>query len=199
MYIILGIVSYFIGSIPFSYLLPKWIGKIDIRLHGSGNTGTTNVLRTLGMKVGILSFIGDFLKWIVPTAVGMIVLGEIGAIIGGSMAVLGHCYSIWLKFKGGKGVATSAGVLIILMPDIFLILLMTQFIIIALSRYMSFASISSAVLLPLFAVLFSKSLEIVIFSVCLGLFVLYKHHTNIKRLLNGTESKLKIKSKKSDI
>ena len=193
MIIVFGILSYLIGSIPFSYLLPKWIGKIDIRVHGSGNTGTTNVLRTLGMKVGILSFIGDFFKGILPTLLGLIFWGEIGAIVGGAMAVIGHCYSVWLKFKGGKGVATSAGVLIILLPKIFVILLICQFAIIGLFKYMSLASISSAILLPILSIMFDLSFEVVLFSFLLGLFVLFKHRANIKRLLNGTESKLKIK------
>lgn len=193
MIIVFGILSYLIGSIPFSYLLSKWIGKIDIRVHGSGNTGTTNVLRTLGMKVGILSFIGDFFKGILPTLLGLLFWGEIGAIVGGSMAVIGHCYSVCLKFKGGKGVATSAGVLIILLPKIFIILLICQFAIIGLFKYMSLASISSAILLPIFSIVFDLSFEVVLFSFLLGLFVLFKHRANIKRLLNGTESKLKIK------
>ena len=85
MYLILGICSYLIGSIPFSYLIPKWIGKIDIRTMGSGNTGTTNVVRTLGMKVGVLAFIGDFLKGIIPALIGLLWLGELGGIIGGSI------------------------------------------------------------------------------------------------------------------
>ncbi len=193
MIIVFGILSYLIGSIPFSYLLPKWIGKIDIRVHGSGNTGTTNVLRTLGMKVGILSFIGDFFKGILPTLLGLIFWGEIGAIVGGTMAVIGHCYSVWLKFKGGKGVATSAGVLIVLLPKIFVILLICQFVIIGLFKYMSLASISSAILLPIFSIVFKMSFEVVVFSFLLGLFVLFKHRSNIKRLLSGTETKLKIK------
>lgn len=193
MIIVFGILSYLIGSIPFSYLLPKWIGKIDIRVHGSGNTGTTNVLRTLGMKVGILSFIGDFFKGILPTLLGLIFWGEIGAIVGGAMAVIGHCYSVWLRFKGGKGVATSAGVLIVLLPKIFLILLICQFVIIGFFKYMSLASISSAILLPIFSIVFKMSFEVVVFSFLLGLFVLFKHRSNIKRLLSGTETKLKIK------
>lgn len=195
MLFILGAIGYLIGSIPFSYLIPKWIGKVDIRLHGSGNTGTTNVLRTLGMKVGLLAFIGDFIKGIVPSILGLIWLGEIGGIVGGVLAVLGHCYPVWLKFKGGKGVATSAGVLVVLVPDILIILLIGQFIIIALSKYMSLASILSAVLLPIFAILFSKSTEIVGFTVFLAAFVIFRHRSNLKRLLTGTETKLSIKKK----
>jgi len=195
MYLLLGFSSYLVGSIPFSYLIPKWIGKIDIRRHGSGNMGTTNVLRTLGMKVGLLAFIGDFIKGLVPTIIGLLWLGELGGIIGGSLAVLGHCYPVWLKFKGGKGVATSAGVLIVLVPDILIVLLICQFLIIGLSKYMSLASILSAILFPLFTIMFSKSTEIVYFSIFLAIFVIYRHRSNLKRLLTRTETKLSIKKR----
>ncbi len=195
MYLILGICSYLIGSIPFSYLIPKWIGKIDIRTMGSGNTGTTNVVRTLGMKVGVIAFIGDFLKGIIPALIGLLWLGELGGIIGGSMAVIGHCYPVWLKFKGGKGVATSAGILIVLMPDICILLLIGQFIIIALTKYMSLASLLSAVLLPILAFIFSKSDQMVLFSIGLALFVIFRHRSNLFRLIKGTETKLVVKNK----
>lgn len=195
MYLILGICSYLIGSIPFSYLIPKWIGKVDIRTMGSGNTGTTNVVRALGMKVGVLAFIGDFLKGIIPALIGLLWLDELGGIIGGSMAVIGHCYPIWLKFKGGKGVATSAGILIVLMPDICILLLIGQFLIIAFTKYMSLASLLSAVLLPVLAFIFSKSDQMVLFSIVLAIFVIFRHRANLLRLIKGTESKLVVKKK----
>ncbi|GAU77447.1 glycerol-3-phosphate 1-O-acyltransferase PlsY [Fusibacter sp. 3D3] len=195
MQFIIAIISYFIGSIPFSYLIPKYISKIDIRQMGSGNTGTTNVVRTLGLKVGVLAFIGDFLKGLMPTWIGYLLLGNIGALVGGTFAVLGHCYPVWLKFKGGKGIATSAGVLIILMPQIFLILFVIQFIIIFATRFMSLASITSAVLLPVLCMLFSVPTEIIIFSSGLGAFVIYRHRSNLLRLIRGEEKKLTIGSK----
>lgn len=186
----LGFGSYLVGSIPFSYLIPKWIGKIDIRLHGSGNTGTTNVVRTLGMKVGVLAFIGDFFKGVLPTLLGLLWLGELGGVVGGAMSVIGHCHPVWLKFKGGKGVATSAGVLVVLFPVLFLTLLIFQFIIIGVTKYMSLASILSAMMLPILALLTSKSQTMVIFSFGLAIFVIFRHRANLVRLLNGTESKL---------
>ncbi len=190
MIFILGFGSYLVGSIPFSYLIPKWIGKIDIRLHGSGNTGTTNVVRTLGMKVGVLAFIGDFFKGVLPTLLGLLWLGELGGVVGGAMSVIGHCHPVWLKFKGGKGVATSAGVLVVLFPVLFLTLLIFQFIIIGVTKYMSLASILSAMMLPILALLTSKSQTMVIFSFGLAIFVIFRHRANLVRLLNGTESKL---------
>ena len=190
MYFILGFGSYLIGSIPFSYLIPKWIGKIDIRKHGSGNTGTTNVIRTLGMRVGVLAFVGDFFKGFLPTLIGLLWLGEMGGAIGGALSVIGHCHPVWLKFKGGKGVATSAGVLIVLFPLLFFVLLTFQFVIIAITKYMSLASILSAMLLPVLSILTSKSETMVLFSVFLAIFVIYRHRSNLVRLIKGTESKL---------
>lgn len=196
MQFLIAVISYFIGSIPFSYLIPKFVSKIDIRQVGSGNTGTTNVVRTLGLKVGVLAFIGDFFKGLLPTLIGYLLLGNTGALLGGAFAVLGHCYPVWLKFKGGKGIATSAGVLVILIPYIFLILLGLQFIIIFATRYMSLASITSAVLLPVLCMLFSVPTEIIIFSAGLGAFVIYRHRSNLMRLIRGEEKKLTIGSKK---
>lgn len=193
--IIMIIVGYTIGSIPFSYLIPKWMGRIDIRQHGSGNTGTTNVVRTLGLKIGIVAFLGDFFKGIIPTVIGLMFFSTLGGIIGGGFAILGHCYSIWLRFKGGKGIATSAGVLIVLMPLILIILLTIQFIIIFATKIMSLASISSAILLPVLTALLYSNNDLVYFSILLSLFVIFKHKDNIKRLLKGEENKLSIKKK----
>lgn len=193
--ILMIIIGYAIGSIPFSYLIPKWMGRIDIRQHGSGNTGTTNVVRTLGLKIGIVAFLGDFLKGIIPTAIGLFFFSTLGGIIGGGLAILGHCYSVWLKFKGGKGIATSAGVLLILMPLTLIILLTIQFIIIFATKIMSLASISSAILLPIFTALFYSNDELLYFSILLALFVIFKHKDNIKRLVKGEENKLSIKKK----
>lgn len=188
-------IGYAIGSIPFSYLIPKWMGSIDIRQHGSGNTGTTNVVRTLGLKIGFVAFLGDFFKGIIPTALGLLLFSTLGGIIGGSFAIIGHCYSIWLKFKGGKGIATSAGVLLVLMPLLTVILLTIQFIITYLSRIMSLASISSAILLPILTILLYKNNNLLYFSVLLAIFVIFKHKDNIKRLIKGEENKLSIKKK----
>jgi glycerol-3-phosphate acyltransferase PlsY len=192
-WILMIIIGYLIGSIPFSYLIPRWMGRIDIRQHGSGNTGTTNVVRTLGLKIGIVAFLGDFLKGIVPAVIGFVLFSTLGGIIGGGSAILGHCYSIWLKFKGGKGIATSAGVLIVMMPLILIILLTIQFIIIFATKIMSLASISSAILLPILTALLYSNNELLYFSIFLAIFVIFKHKDNIKRLLKGEENKLSIK------
>lgn len=192
-YLILIIIGYLLGSIPFSFLVPRWLGKIDIRKHGSGNTGTTNVVRTLGLKIGVIAFIGDFLKGALSATIGYLVLGLNGAWLCGGIAVLGHCYSPWLNFKGGKGIATSAGVLAILMPFHLIFLLAIQFMIIFSTKYMSLASITSGLLFPIVTIITKQPQISQIASIGFGIFVVYKHKDNIKRLIKGQENKLSIK------
>jgi glycerol-3-phosphate acyltransferase PlsY len=188
--LIMILMGYVIGSIPFSYLVPKLLGNIDIRKHGSGNTGTTNVVRTLGLKIGLIAFVGDFLKGLIPSLIGLTLYGGLGGIIAGGFAVIGHCYSVWLKFNGGKGIATSAGVMAIIFPILFPILLIIQFSIIFATRLMSLASISSAVLLPILTYFIYPSLSQRVFAILLGAFVIYRHRANLSRLINGTENKI---------
>ncbi len=195
-YLLICAASYLLGSIPFSYLIPKFFGRIDIREHGSGNTGTTNVLRTLGFKVAVLAFIGDFLKGVLPVFIALRYVTPEAALVAGGSAVLGHCYSVWLKFKGGKGIATSAGVLLFLVPKVFLALLILQFTVILTTRYMSLASILSALTLPLWVWGFHYPKSYILFSVLLGAFATYKHRANIKRLLKGNENRLSFKKHK---
>jgi glycerol-3-phosphate acyltransferase PlsY len=194
-YIIVIVLSYFVGSIPFSYIVPKVFGKIDIRSVGSGNTGTTNVVRTLGLKIGALAFVGDYIKGVLPTFIGLQLLGFNGALIAGAVAVLGHCYPVWLNFKGGKGIATSVGVLTVAFPVIALVLLIWQFAVIFTTKYMSLASITSALFFPMIVFFSKNNTSSVIFAVFLGGFVIYRHRANFKRLLNGTEKKLTVGKK----
>lgn len=194
-YVALAIAAYLLGSIPFSYLLPKWINNVDIRLHGSGNAGTTNVFRNLGLKSAIIAFLGDFLKGFIPTFLGFSLLGTTGAVIGGGFAIIGHCYSFALKFKGGKGIATAAGVILAISPLTFLIVVVCQFGIIFSTKLMSLASISSAVIFPLSFFLLGMPKDLLIFSICVGIFVLYRHKPNIIRLINKEEKQLDLKSK----
>ena len=192
---LLVVVSYLLGSIPFSYIVPKLTSKIDIRSVGSGNTGTTNVVRTLGLKIGVIAFLGDFLKGLIPALIGISLLGHMGGLIGGGVAVLGHCYSVWLSFKGGKGIATSAGVIVALFPIIAVILVIWQFFIIFATKFMSLASITSAVLFPVLVIAFGFETKTIIFSIALGAFVIYRHRSNLQRLLKGEEKKLTIAKK----
>jgi glycerol-3-phosphate acyltransferase PlsY len=184
--------AYLVGSIPFGYLMGSFNG-IDIREHGSSNIGATNVWRVLGKKWGMATFVLDFLK--VPGAalvIGYIqpaiLLSTLGAIFVLVGAVVGHNYPICLKFKGGKGIATSAGGLLWLLPIPFLVIVVVWVVVFGISRYVSLASIVSAAILP-FVVLFIKYGEWKLFWFCSGLSLLaiWRHRTNIQRLKEGTE------------
>ena len=189
-YIILIVLGYLIGSIPCSYLVSRIYGHIDIREHGSGNSGATNVFRTLGKKAGIYAFIGDFLKGILAAVVGRYFMGTEGALLCSTFAVLGHCYPFTIGFKGGKGVATTVGMIFGVNPLIAIILISIQLIIVLATKYMSLASIISAAMFPFVGLLMGKPTYYFYYSLFLGLFVIYRHRLNLVRLLNGTEKKL---------
>lgn len=189
--IILIIISaYIIGSIPFSLLVGKFMAGIDIRQSGSGNIGATNVLRTLGTGGAILALLGDLLKGLVATWLGMLVGGPGLAAICAILVIIGHCYSVFLAFKGGKGVATSAGIMLYLMPKVVVILLVTFVIVVALSKYVSLGSITVATLFPVMAVLLSYSNVYIIMSFVMAIIVVFQHRENIERLRNGRENRI---------
>jgi len=189
--LLIGVIGYFLGSIPFSFIVSKYLGKIDIREHGSGNSGATNVFRTLGKKAGLLAFLGDFIKGILAAVIGLAFFNTTGALFCAGMAIIGHCYPVWLKFKGGKGVATSAGMIMALTPVVGAILIVIQLSLIYKTRYMSLASITAAGLYPVFVLAFGYPVEYVGYAAFIGLFVIYRHRSNLMRLINKTESKLK--------
>jgi len=195
-FFILGIITYLLGSIPFSYIIPKVLTKEDIRQHGSGNTGTTNVVRTLGLKVGVLAFIGDFLKGSLAAYIGLHFMGEQGAIVACAMVIIGHCYPVWLKFKGGKGIATTGGLLLVIMPKVLVAVLIIQFFVLFATKYMSLGSISSCIALPILTYAFGYFDQYFYLALPLGLFLLFKHRSNISRLFKGEEKKLTIGSRK---
>lgn len=188
--IIIVLLSYVIGSIPFSLLVPKLMAGIDVRNAGSGNVGATNVLRTIGAKGAIIALLGDSLKGFAAVWLGMMVGGTLIAAICGLVVVIGHCYSVFLGFNSGKGVATAAGVMLYLMPKIILVLLVTFVIIAALSRYVSLASITVAALFPVMVILFNFPIEYIVMSILMAVLVIYRHKENIERLRQGTESKI---------
>jgi len=185
------ILCYLIGSIPFSLIFGLLLGKVDIRTKGSGNIGATNVLRSSGLAVAILALIADMGKGVAGAWIGSAGGGlEMAALCSGAV-LLGHCFSVFLKFKGGKAVATSAGVIGFLMPGILGVLVLTVIVIVFVTRYMSLGSIVAAIMLPILAAfIFSKPFPIVLLSLFMALLVLYRHRTNIQRLMAGTESKI---------
>lgn len=186
--------GYLIGSQSASYLISKYIGKIDIRQHGSGNAGATNVFRNLGKGAGVMALLGDLLKGTLAGYLGLKLGGNSDmAFLCGLSSVLGHCYPFTIGFKGGKGVATSAGVVLALSPQIFGILIVFQIIVILLTRYMSLASILSAVLFPILGYFMHPEGNFLYYSIAFSIFVIYKHRSNITRLFSGTENKFSFK------
>ena len=202
------IIPYLLGSINTSIILSKAIFHDDIRNHGSGNAGATNALRTYGKKFGALTFLGDFLKAVIATLIGSLVLsGTIGGAIAGLFVMLGHMFPIFYGFKGGKGVACAAAVVLFLEPISFLILIAFFVIIVLGTKYVSLGSCMAIALFPviasmiqnLYIAFFGRTLgAIPVVGVIMAALVIYMHRANIKRLLNGTESKLSLGKKKEE-
>src|SRR6266581_9522079 len=192
--------SYFLGSIPFGYLAGRLVG-IDIQQAGSGNVGATNVVRVLGKRYGYPVFELDVLKGFGAAKIAMLMAPgrppewnspEIVGILAAMSSVLGHLYPPWLKFKGGKGVATSAGALLALTPVATLIGVAIWVIVFWLTRYVSLASLTAAVVLPIVILVVSspdqnKRKPLVYSSVCVAAVVVWRHRSNLSRLIRGTE------------
>lgn len=195
-YALAALGGYLLGSLPTGYLVGRARG-VDIRRAGSGNIGATNVLRVLGKPAGFFVLAVDALKglaavlalgrWLPRFLVTTPDHAELTAIVAGVAAILGHNYTCWLGFKGGKGIATSAGVLLALMPAALGWCFLVWVVVFALSRYVSLASISAAAALP-FAVWFTGRGPLLTgVALALGALAIYRHRANIRRLLDGTE------------
>ena len=200
-YVLFLIFSYVLGSIPNAL----WIGKIfknmDVREYGSGNLGSTNVARVLGYRYGILTLILDVLKGIVPVYLVTLYYqdNDILHVLVAMSCILGHSYSMFVKFQGGKSVATSLGVLIIISPKSVLFLLGLFFIIVLITGYVSVASMSVASILPINVYIFNnKNITYMLFSLFISILVVYRHKSNIVNLLNGKESKFTDKINKDE-
>ena len=186
---IAGIIGYLFGSVPWGLVLMKLAGKGDIRTMGSGNIGATNVARNAGKPLGALTLILDASKGAIAALIFM-QFNELAGIIAGFTAVLGHNFSIWLKFKGGKGIATTCGALLALMPIAALICIVTWLIVLALSRYVSIASLAAAVAVPISAWATNRSSLMIAVAFILGTLAIFKHKDNIRRLIAGTEQRI---------
>ncbi|MGF6905908.1 glycerol-3-phosphate 1-O-acyltransferase PlsY [Fusobacterium sp. PH5-44] len=195
--IIFVIIAYLIGSIPTGVWIGKKFKNIDIREHGSKNTGTTNAYRVLGARYGIMVLLLDILKGFLPVyAASSNGITGVHLIVVGVVAIIGHSLSIFLNFKGGKGVATSLGVFLFLIPKIMLILIVVFILVSGISKYISLASIICATLLPILTYFLPiraniPKIPLVIINFLIGSFVVYRHRDNIQRILNGKENKFK--------
>jgi glycerol-3-phosphate acyltransferase PlsY len=199
-WLLIAILSYLIGSIPSGYLVARTQG-VDIRQHGSRNIGATNVLRVMGKKWGYLVFLCDSSKGFLAVKLGMLFAAHsllspvVGGVIAAIACILGHNYTVWLGFKGGKGIATSGGVVLALFPFLVICFLALVWVVVFyVSKYVSLASIAAAVGLPVTVFLiFRKSggdfWTLFGFSLLLCALAVWRHQSNITRLLNGTESR----------
>ncbi|QNB45903.1 glycerol-3-phosphate 1-O-acyltransferase PlsY [Thermanaerosceptrum fracticalcis] len=182
--------GYLVGSVSFGIILTKLLRGVDIRQYGSGNTGMTNVMRTIGKGPAMLVLLGDALKGAVSVGIGLSLGSTVYAVIAGLAAMAGHTYPLFHGFRGGRGVATGFGVILTLTPDVTLIALSIFLLTVFLSRYVSLGSILAALSVPLTMTILQKPLPILLFGVLGAGFVIYRHKANIKRLVNGTEYKV---------
>ena len=205
-YVMVAIIAYAIGSISFSVIISKKMAGFDVREKGSGNAGTTNMLRNVGKRAAALTLLCDVLKGVVAIGIAIIV-GKINTELNPAIlvqlaaiaVVVGHTFPIFFGFKGGKGVATSLGVLIMINWKIGLICLVFGVILIALTQMVSLGSIAGAILFPVLTMFINECYIVpgnyIIFSIIIGVFICYNHRSNIKRLLSGTENKISFKKK----
>ncbi len=205
--VVTAIIAYLIGSINFSIILSKKMAGFDVREKGSGNAGTTNMLRAVGKKAAAITLVCDILKGVVAILVAMFIGNVVEGAnkpllvqIAGIAVILGHTFPIFFKFKGGKGVATSLGVLIMSNWQIGLICLVFALILIILTQMVSVGSIAAAILYPVLTLFIPENYIVpgnyLIYSVILAVLVVFNHRENVKRLLNGTENKISFKGTK---
>lgn len=182
--------GYLLGSLPWGFWIGRW-GGTDIRTIGSGNTGATNVWRAFGPRLGVPVLILDILKGALPALVALEFVGHGTAVLAGSAAIIGHTFPIFLGFGGGKGVATATGMALVLAPYTVLILVPVFLIVLWMWRYVSLASMTIAVLVGPLAWVTGSHWPVIVWGFIVGVAVVGRHHTNIRRLLAGTEAKAK--------
>ena len=199
-YVLVGLIAYLIGSINFAIIFTKKIAGFDVRDKGSRNAGTTNVLRTVGKKAAALTLICDILKGVVAVLIAMLAAKiweesdiEVLKYLAGLFSIIGHTFPVYYGFKGGKGVATSLGVLLIVNPKIGLICLVFALVIMIATKWVSLGSIMAATLFPILTIFMTENFGAKVISVLIGLLVIFNHRANIKRLKEGTENKLSFK------
>lgn len=185
------LLAYLIGSIPFALIVGKLAGGVDVRNYGSGNLGGTNAFRVLGWKVGVSVILADIIKGVLATYLGLKLGGELVGILAGVSAAVGHCYPLFAGFKGGKGVAVGAGIYIVLAPKSIFLAAIVFILTLLISKYVSLSSILAALTIGLSTLVFKSSLFLTVLTWLLVIFVVYRHRSNIKRILAGTENRVK--------
>ncbi|MHB9052517.1 MAG: glycerol-3-phosphate 1-O-acyltransferase PlsY [Thermoleophilia bacterium] len=190
--LILG--AYILGSVPFALMIGKGIYRVDVRERGSGNIGTTNVFRVLGKKAGALVFILDLLKGFAPVFLALRLVSDdnaaLVAVLAAGAAIAGHTFSIFLKFRGGKGVATGGGAILALMPVLFLMAFAFFWLVLLAGRFVSVASLSAAAFLSIAVFVTGQPRPYIVFTLAGTAMIFYAHRANIARLANGSESRV---------
>ena len=208
-YIIVAIIAYLLGSISFSVIFSEKLAGFDVREKGSGNAGTTNMLRAVGKKAAVITLICDILKGVVSILIavlaGKIVKNLDNALLvqlAGIFVIIGHTFPVFFKFKGGKGIATALGVLLMINWQIGLICLIFALVLMALTKMVSVGSIAAAILFPILVAFIDQNYIVqtsnsnwsyLVFSIIVALLVIFNHRANVQRILNGTENRLSFK------
>ncbi len=191
----IALLAYLIGSLNFGVIISKSYGK-DVRESGSGNAGATNMTRVFGKKVGVLTFIGDALKAVLCCIIGIVLVGSIGGFIAGFFCVVGHAFPVYFKFKGGKGVACMAAVVLVTSPVCFFVLLAIYLVLLFGFKMVSFASVMTIIIYPfLLSTINGYGLQIIVALAC-SVLVTFLHRENIARIFNHEEPKISIGKKK---
>lgn len=196
-YILVGVIGYLLGNISTGVIISRLIAKEDVRKQGSGNAGTTNMFRMLGMKASLLTMVGDMLKAVLASLIGIWVAGEVGGLVGGLLAVAGHNWPVFLGFKGGKGIAATAGTMFVNQPILALILVPLAILSIRIIGIVSVVSLCGVTLYMVLTLIFSwGNWPMCVFAVLLWAMAFYSHRANIVRILNGTEKNNRLNFKK---
>ena len=190
-FIPLLLLIYLVAAIPTGVVLPRLMGLEDVRSKGSGNIGATNVYRVAGKLPGFLTLLGDILKGFLPLLAVKLWLAPTPLQLGvaGVVAIIGHCYPVYLRFMGGKGVATGFGIFLLLDPQALLGGCLVFLVAVALTRYISLGSVLAAIAVPLLTLLFSRPLPMVLSACAIGALIVWRHRDNLQRLLAGTENR----------
>jgi glycerol-3-phosphate acyltransferase PlsY len=191
--ILIILAAYLVGAIPSGVVLTRLTGAGDVRSSGSGNIGATNVYRVAGRKLGIMTLLGDILKGVLPVLLaakwGRLPEEQVAMVA--AAAFLGHCYPVYLKFKGGKGVATALGIFLVLSPLAVLCVVPFFIALVAIWRYISLGSICAAAAVPVLVFWFERSVPLLCATLFIAAMIIWRHRENISRLLSGTENRFK--------
>ncbi|MFC3038856.1 glycerol-3-phosphate 1-O-acyltransferase PlsY [Virgibacillus xinjiangensis] len=188
-YILFGIIAYLLGSIPSALIVGKVGYQLDIREHGSGNLGATNTFRVLGLKAGIIVTLSDILKGTAAASLPLLMDGDVNRLVIGLFAVLGHTYPLFARFKGGKAVATSGGIILGVNPLLFALMIISFLLTLYFSKYVSLSSMITGIVAVIASSIMGE-LGLTIVTALLTLFVFYRHKENLRRIKNKTEPKI---------